>query len=179
MNLTTKNILLNILYYGIFYILFPRALLTLEKHFFGIHPPQLAFRITAILIGLPGIYIELWAIILFQKIGKGTPIVSLSPKYLVTKGPYKWVRNPLNIGELMILFSISLWFQSIGLFLYTILAAAAFHIFIIKYEEPKHLYRRQRGPLSRYEHFHMLPHNSPRFSLSVRFVECELAYSNI
>jgi protein-S-isoprenylcysteine O-methyltransferase Ste14 len=138
LSLTAKNILLNIRYYGLLYILFPWFLLALEKHFF--EPPQSTYtvRLFSIVIGLTGVFVQLWAIILFQKIGKGTPIPSLAPKQLVTAGPYKYVRNPINIGELMVLCALSLWFMSIALFAYALLAAVAFHLFIVSYEEPKH-----------------------------------------
>lgn len=137
MNLTTKNILLNIPYYAVLYILIPRILLALERHFLYTWQPVFIFQLCAVIIGLTGIFIQLWAIFFFQKIGKGTPIPSFAPWILVTKGPYKWVRNPINIGELMLLFSFSLWFMSITLFIYSILAAVAFQVFIVAYEEPK------------------------------------------
>ena len=138
MSLTTKNILLNILYYGFLYVLFPGFLLTIEKYFYDTHELSLILRTFSITLGLLGILIQMWAIVLFQKIGKGTPIPSLAPKYFVKEGPYKWVRNPINIGELLLLFSIALWFQSVFLFAYVLLGATAFHIFIVYYEEPRH-----------------------------------------
>lgn len=137
MILTTKNILLNIPYYAILYILIHWILLTLERHFLYTSQPVFIIRFCAVIIGVAGILIQLWGIIFFQKIGKGTPIPSFSPRVLVTEGPYKWVRNPINIGELMLLFSFSLWFMSITLFIYSLLAAVAFQIFIVAYEEPK------------------------------------------
>jgi protein-S-isoprenylcysteine O-methyltransferase Ste14 len=138
MSLTTRNILFNILYYGLLYVLTPWFLLTIERYWYDIPGLSMPVRIFSVTLGISGTLIQLWAIILFQKIGKGTPIPALAPKHFVQEGPYKWVRNPINIGELLLLFSIALWFQSLFLLVYVLSGAVAFHLFIVYYEEPKH-----------------------------------------
>ena len=137
MSLTVKNIVFNILYYGLLYILIPWFLLTIERYFYDTPDPSIPMRIFSVTFGMLGILIQLWAIIIFQKVGRGTPIPSLAPKNFVQEGPYKWVRNPINIGELLLLFSIALWFHSVFLYSYVLSGAIAFHLFIVYYEEPK------------------------------------------
>ena len=137
MSLTAKNLIFNFLYYGLLYAFMPWILLTKERYFYDTSYISIPIRIFSITLGMLGILIQIWAIIKFQKIGKGTPIPSLAPKHFVQEGPYKWVRNPINIGELLLLFSIALWFQSAFLYAYVLLGATAFHLFIVYNEEPQ------------------------------------------
>lgn len=49
-----------------------------------------------------------WSMVLFHQIGKGTPAPWASPKHLVVQGPYKFVRNPMIIGVILILLAEAL-----------------------------------------------------------------------
>jgi len=72
----------------------------------------------------------------FAEQGKGTPAPIDPPKQLVTSGPYRFVRNPMYVGGVLILLGEALLFASIVLLLYLCIIWLAFHLFIILYEEP-------------------------------------------
>ena len=50
-----------------------------------------------------GAFLAGWTMMLFHKVGKGTPAPWAAPKHLVTEGPYKFVRNPMIVGVLLLL----------------------------------------------------------------------------
>jgi protein-S-isoprenylcysteine O-methyltransferase Ste14 len=56
---------------------------------------------------------------------------------LVMQGPYRFVRNPMYIGALIVLVGHALWFQAPALLPYVIVVFAAFYLFIVIYEEPQ------------------------------------------
>jgi len=68
--------------------------------------------------------------------GRGTPAPIDPPKLLVTSGPYRFVRNPMYVGGVLILSGEALLFASVALLLYLCLVWLVFHLFIILYEEP-------------------------------------------
>ena len=63
-----------------------------------------------------GIWLAVWTMFLFYKIGKGTPAPWAAPKHLVVQGPYKYVRNPMISGVLFILTAEALILNSFALF---------------------------------------------------------------
>ena len=72
-------------------------------------------------------------------------------KKLVVEGLYKFVRNPMYIGILLILLGHVLWFRSVLLILYAVSIFAVFHLFVIFYEEP-HLKKRFGDSYNQYLH---------------------------
>ena len=63
-----------------------------------------------------GIWLAVWTMFLFYKIGKGTPAPWAAPKHLVVQGPYKYVRNPMISGVLFILTAEALILNSFAIF---------------------------------------------------------------
>ena len=72
----------------------------------------------------------------FATVGRGTPGLWDSPRRFVAVGPYRWVRNPIYIGALLVLFGEAWLFLSPPLLLYAVVAAAGFHLLVLVYEEP-------------------------------------------
>jgi protein-S-isoprenylcysteine O-methyltransferase Ste14 len=68
--------------------------------------------------------------------GRGTPVPLDPPKELVVTGFYRYVRNPIYVGVLLIFLGHFLWFGYLALLTYTLIAFIGVHIFIILYEEP-------------------------------------------
>ncbi len=85
---------------------------------------------------LAGICISLWCFYHFIFFGKGTPVPIDPPKKLVIIGLYRFVRNPMYIGILIILIGEAVLFRSYLLSGYTAGVFCLFHMFIIGYEEP-------------------------------------------
>ncbi|HYX27120.1 MAG TPA: methyltransferase [Pyrinomonadaceae bacterium] len=141
MNLTFRNVFLNLVYYGLTVVLLPWILLSLESSFGYTRHSVFGMRAGSALIGVVGVALQLWCIVLFQSVGKGTPSPAFAPIKLVRQGPYGIIRNPMNTGELMVFLALCGWFDSPVLLAYSLAAALAFHLFIVFWEEPRHLRR--------------------------------------
>jgi protein-S-isoprenylcysteine O-methyltransferase Ste14 len=50
---------------------------------------------------------------------------------------YKFSRNPMYIGVMLILTGEAIFFRSIGLLIYAVLVFTVFNLFIIIHEEPR------------------------------------------
>src|SRR6266508_285387 len=85
---------------------------------------------------LIGGVILLWSFWNFLKEGRGTPAPIDPPKELVAVGFYRYVRNPMYFGILLILIGYFLWFGFWSLLVYTAFAFLATHLFVTRYEEP-------------------------------------------
>ncbi len=68
--------------------------------------------------------------------GHGTPNPIDPPKELVTTGVYRYVRNPIYVGVLVILIGHFLWFKTLWMLAYPVTVFLIFHLFVILYEEP-------------------------------------------
>jgi len=68
--------------------------------------------------------------------GKGTVAPWDPPKKLVIVGLYKFVRNPMYLGDLFLVLGWSIYFNSPILFLYVIFLSLFFHGGVIFREEP-------------------------------------------
>lgn len=73
----------------------------------------------------------------------GTPAPILPAEKLVVTGFYQYVRNPMYVGVVGLIFAQALLFGSAALFAYGIVTWLAFHLFVLGYEEPT--LRRQFG----------------------------------
>jgi len=72
----------------------------------------------------------------FVASGKGTPAPTAAPVYLVTNNLYRWIRNPMYAGVLLVLLGEAALFRTAVLLTYCAALAAGFHLFVILYEEP-------------------------------------------
>jgi protein-S-isoprenylcysteine O-methyltransferase Ste14 len=68
--------------------------------------------------------------------GRGTPAPMDPPKELVVAGFYRYVRNPIYVGVILIFLGHFLWFGYWALLMYTVLSFIGVHFFILLYEEP-------------------------------------------
>ncbi len=69
--------------------------------------------------------------------GKGTLSPADPTVSLVVHGLYKYSRNPMYLGVLLILTGEALFCRSYLLWIYLIFVAIAFHVFIVLREEPR------------------------------------------
>ena len=84
-----------------------------------------------------GFTILIWCVRDFYAAGKGTLAPWDPPKRLVIVGLYRFTRNPMYVGILMLLTGWSLWAASWWLAGYSAVLAAAFHFRVVLYEEPR------------------------------------------
>jgi len=124
-----KTLLFSILVPGTVVGVVPYLLLTRRPELPGIGLGVM--RYTGIVPLLGGLLFYLASAWYFVEQGKGTPAPIDPPKLLVTSGPYRFVRNPMYVGGVLILLGESILFASIVLLLYLCLIWLAFHLFIV------------------------------------------------
>ena len=83
-----------------------------------------------------GTIVLLWCFWDFAKKGLGTPAPIDPPKNLVVSGLYRFVRNPMYVGVLLVITGHFLWFGYWILLPYGGLFFLATHSFVTLYEEP-------------------------------------------
>ncbi len=101
--------------------------------------PQIETGFFAYLAFLPwliGAAILLWSFWNFLHEGGGTPAPLDPPKDLVSVGFYRYVRNPMYVGILLLLAGHFLWFGYWSLLFYIVIAFVIIHLFVTLYEEP-------------------------------------------
>lgn len=104
--------------------------------------------------------ILLWSFWNFLTQGRGTPAPIDPPKELVATGFYRYIRNPMYVGVLAVIFGHFLWFGYWSLLVYAILVFLLFNTFIVYYEEP--VLKRKFG--TAYEEYRKnVPRWIPRF----------------
>jgi protein-S-isoprenylcysteine O-methyltransferase Ste14 len=81
--------------------------------------------------------------------GKGTAFPTDPPKELVIRGPYLYVRNPMYVGNLAIIFGAAFYFASAAVLLYAVAMCFVTHFYITASEEPV-LIRRYQDPYLQY-----------------------------
>ena len=86
----------------------------------------------------PGAVIALTCIANFVFTGRGTPAPFDPPRRLVTRGLYRYVRNPMYVGMALLLTGEAILFAdfSPALIAYAASLLAAVNLFVVFYEEP-------------------------------------------
>jgi protein-S-isoprenylcysteine O-methyltransferase Ste14 len=84
-----------------------------------------------------GIVIYLWTVWDFTIYGRGTPLPMDAPKTLVVHGLYRYTRNPMYLGVIMVILGWSALFSDGWLLLYALGVWVSTHFFIVLYEEPR------------------------------------------
>jgi protein-S-isoprenylcysteine O-methyltransferase Ste14 len=82
-----------------------------------------------------GAALYLWCVWVFAVVGRGTPGPWDAPRRVVATGPYRWVRNPIYLGALLVVLGEAWLFLSLPLLGYAAAMAVVFHLFVIGYEE--------------------------------------------
>jgi protein-S-isoprenylcysteine O-methyltransferase Ste14 len=93
-------------------------------------------QIFALPVLAAGVAIYLWCVWDFAVTGRGTPAPIDAPKVLVVKGLYRYVRNPMYVGVLLVLAGEALLFESQRLLVYLGAIALMFHCVVLLVEEP-------------------------------------------
>jgi protein-S-isoprenylcysteine O-methyltransferase Ste14 len=99
--------------------------------------PFYGYQYAGTILFIIGFVIMLSCIINFAVKGRGTLSPADPTKHLVATGLYKFSRNPMYIGVLLILTGEAIFFQSADLWIYTLFVFMAFNAFILLHEEPR------------------------------------------
>ena len=83
-----------------------------------------------------GLFALLWCVRDFYVSGRGTLAPWDPPKRLVVVGMYRFVRNPMYVAVLTVLFGWSLLYRSWLLAGYAVVLATVFHFRVVLHEEP-------------------------------------------
>jgi protein-S-isoprenylcysteine O-methyltransferase Ste14 len=75
------------------------------------------------------------SLLIFVFRGRGTALPADPPKLFVVRGPYRYVRNPMYIGNLVLILCEAFIFRSPGIFLYFLVLSAITHIYVATREE--------------------------------------------
>jgi protein-S-isoprenylcysteine O-methyltransferase Ste14 len=84
-----------------------------------------------------GAVVLLWCVRDFYVSGKGTLAPWDPPKHLVIVGLYRFTRNPMYVGVLVMTAGWSLLAGSPSLAGYVVILAIAFHLRVVLFEEPR------------------------------------------
>ena len=73
----------------------------------------------------------------FSRQGRGTPLAADAPRELVTTGPFRWIRNPIMVAELSIVWAGALYLATLGPLLYALCISFVAHLLVVHVEEPE------------------------------------------
>ena len=93
-------------------------------------------RLLGLILFTVGLAVLLVCVRDFYVAGKGTLAPWAPPRHLVKVGLYRWSRNPMYVGVLMILAGWALAFQLRALWIYAAAVMTAFHLRVVIHEEP-------------------------------------------
>jgi len=94
------------------------------------------FSYLAFPLWIIGVAMLIWCFWDFLAKGKGTPAPIDPPRELVVSGLYKYVRNPMYVGVLLVIIGHFLRFGFWNLLIYAVLVFVGFSAFVVFYEEP-------------------------------------------
>lgn len=81
-----------------------------------------------------------WVTWVFASRGGGTPLIFAPPARLVLRGPFRWVRNPMYVADILIIVGEALLLEASIILVYAAVLWAAIHALVVIREEP-HLRR--------------------------------------
>jgi len=134
MLLLLKNILFTLLVPGTSAVYIPLWIIASR----GV-PPLSEWNTAQVAAVLPlslGTAIYVWCVWHFAVTGRGTPAPIDAPKRLVVQGPYRYVRNPMYVGVLLVIVGWAVFFWSSALLIYGLGVGMLVHVFVVLVEEP-------------------------------------------
>ena len=87
------------------------------------------------LLAMAGLAIVIESFVRFARTGGGTPAPVAPTQHLVVTGLYRFVRNPMYVGVLLLIFGQMLLFSNAALLAYGVAMWTAFHLFVVFFEE--------------------------------------------
>jgi protein-S-isoprenylcysteine O-methyltransferase Ste14 len=94
------------------------------------------FAAAFVLLWSWGARLGLWGLVVFVHFGRGTAAPFDPPRAFVAVGPYRYVRNPMYIGGLTVVFGAGLALRSASIAALAVVFLGVMHLFVTLYEEP-------------------------------------------
>jgi protein-S-isoprenylcysteine O-methyltransferase Ste14 len=132
MLLFLKNLLFTILVPGTVAVYIP-LWMARSRH---LHPQVGLPQVAALVPFLLGAAIYFWCLWDFARHGRGTPAPIDAPKRLVVRGLYRFVRNPMYVGVLLVIAGWAAFFESRAILFYGLGVFLMFHLTVLVVEEP-------------------------------------------
>lgn len=98
--------------------------------------PAVRPQTTGLGIAVVGTVVLIWCVVEFHRRGRGTLAPWDPPVALVVSGLYRYSRNPMYVGVLLVLVGWAVSWPSLSLWIYAVAIASAFHLRVILAEEP-------------------------------------------
>lgn len=136
MSLFLRNLFFTLLQPGLVAGAFPYVIAKMEFETV-FESPMGVLKVIGLIVCIVGVVITCHCIFKFATEGHGTLSPADPTTRLVIKGLYKYSRNPMYVGVMMILLGECLFTLNLNLLLYSILIFTAFNLFIIYWEEPR------------------------------------------
>jgi protein-S-isoprenylcysteine O-methyltransferase Ste14 len=99
--------------------------------------PTTALQIAGALLIAIGAALVLETTARFALQGRGTPAPFAAPERFVVRGSYRVVRNPMYVGVLALIVGQALLLGREVLFVWSVVAAILFQLFVVFHEEPE------------------------------------------
>jgi protein-S-isoprenylcysteine O-methyltransferase Ste14 len=93
-------------------------------------------QVSSFIVASVGLCMVVWVSVNFVTRGKGTAVPMLPPTRFVAVGLYRYVRNPMYIGLLLVIAAEAMFFRSIWLLIYGTCVWIAVHSYVVLVEEP-------------------------------------------
>ena len=162
MMLALRSIFFTLIIPGTVTVLIPYLILSRTGR--GLPPVWTPLHLVGLVVMLLGAAILLRCIWDFAVRGRGTLAPVDPPRYLVVQGLFRYVRNPMYLGALLLLLGESLFFRSMPVLQYTLAWFLVVNLVVLFYEEPA-LRRRFGESYDRYAHsVHRWLPSRPRLS---------------
>jgi protein-S-isoprenylcysteine O-methyltransferase Ste14 len=91
-----------------------------------------------------GIFMVVWVSTTFVRKGNGTPVPTEPPTRLVVQGLYRFVRNPMYVGAILVVLGEAVFSRTAWLVLYAAALWLVLHIALVTWEEQD--LRKRFGP---------------------------------
>jgi protein-S-isoprenylcysteine O-methyltransferase Ste14 len=102
---------------------------------FGVFLPAWA-ETPGIILTVAGGVLVLWCFGIFVVVGRGTPSPLDPPAQFVAVGPYRYVRNPIHIGQVILFTGLGLCLSSVSILLFALAWLLFCHLYVVYVEEP-------------------------------------------
>lgn len=135
-SLYLRNLFFTILQPGVVAGLVPYLLLRTDQKE-RILQPFYILQYMGLLLFVFGFLVMMNCILNFAIHGKGTLSPADPTKKLVIAGLYKYSRNPMYVGVILMLVGEAVFFQSNKLGFYSLIIFSIFRLFIVLFEEPR------------------------------------------